>query len=65
MDRNEELLLQKAARMQNWEDEEKASYDMATLREEFRQRLYAKEQTNAVPAEENGPPNKEGHVSSS
>ncbi len=31
--------------VQNWEDEEKASYDMETLREEFRQRLYAKEQS--------------------
>jgi hypothetical protein len=59
MDRNEELVLQKAIRVQNWEDEERASYDMETLREEFRQRLYANEQ-KAPPTGENGPPKKGG-----
>jgi hypothetical protein len=53
MSQNEELLLQKSARVQNWEDEEKASYDLETLREEFRKRLYANEQT-APPTGENG-----------
>jgi hypothetical protein len=42
MDRNTELLLQKAIRAENWEDQEKASNDLQTLREEFRNRLYAR-----------------------
>jgi hypothetical protein len=40
MDPNTDLLLQKAARVKNWEDEESASYDLQTLREEFQRRLY-------------------------
>ena len=40
MDRNTELLLEKAERFTRWEDEEKATNDVAELREEFRRRLY-------------------------
>jgi len=40
MDRNTELLLLKAAQGRQWEDEERASYDLETMRKEFRQRLY-------------------------
>ena len=40
MDRNMVLLLEKAARMTRWEDEEKATNDVEELREEFRRRLY-------------------------
>jgi hypothetical protein len=39
MDPITELLLQKAARVKNWEDEESASYDLETLRAEFHKRL--------------------------
>lgn len=40
MDPNTELLLQKAARVKNWEDEESAVYDLETLRAEFHRRLH-------------------------
>jgi hypothetical protein len=39
MDEKTDLLLQKAAQAQQWEHEERASYDLETLREEFRRRL--------------------------
>ena len=41
MDENTKLLLQKAGRAPEWEDEERATYDQETLRQEFRRRLYA------------------------
>jgi hypothetical protein len=44
MDPNTDLLLQKAARARNWEDEEGASYDLETLRAEFHRRLYGEDQ---------------------
>jgi hypothetical protein len=41
VDENTKLLLQKAGRALEWEDEERASYDQEALRQEFRRRLYA------------------------
>jgi hypothetical protein len=41
VDENTKLLLQKAGRAPEWEDEERATYDQETLRQEFRKRLYA------------------------
>ncbi len=41
MDENTKLLLQKAGRAPEWEDEEKATYDQEALRQAFRKRLYA------------------------
>jgi hypothetical protein len=40
VDRNTELLLLKAARTRQWEDEERASYDLETMTREFHERLY-------------------------
>jgi hypothetical protein len=54
MDRNTELLLQKIARAQNWEDEEKASYDLETLRQEFQKRLHEKVPMTPLGSEQNG-----------
>jgi hypothetical protein len=54
MDPNTRLLLQKAARVQNWEDEEKASYDLDTLREEFQKRLHGNEQKANAPGVKDG-----------
>jgi hypothetical protein len=51
MDRNMELLLEKAARLTRWEDEEKATNDFEELREEFRRRLYGS-RNPSVPAEQ-------------
>jgi hypothetical protein len=47
MDEKTDLLLQKAAQAQQWEHEERASYDLETLREEFRNRLNSREQPEA------------------
>jgi hypothetical protein len=41
VDEKTRLLLQKAGRAPEWEDEERATYDLETLRQEFRKRLYA------------------------
>lgn len=52
MDEKTELLLQKAAQAQQWEHEERGSYDLETLREEFRRRLYppeTRESQNGAP----------------
>lgn len=54
MDRNSELLLAKAGQAANWEDEEKATNDVAQLAEEFRRRLYAHEETEAPPDDRHG-----------
>jgi hypothetical protein len=54
MDPNTKLLLQKVARAQNWEDEEKASYDLETLREEFQKRLHGKERETIPSGGEHG-----------
>jgi hypothetical protein len=45
VDEHTRLLLQKAGRTSEWEDEEQANYDLEILRQEFRKRLYA-DQTN-------------------
>lgn len=42
MDRNTELLFAMSGRTTRWEDEEKSSYDLDVLREEFRRRFLAK-----------------------
>jgi hypothetical protein len=47
MDEKTVLLLQKAAQAQQWEHEERASYDLETLREEFRRRLNPPEKTES------------------
>ena len=54
MDQNTELLLQKSARARNWEDEEKSTYDLETLREEFRNRLYGNNGESQRTERENG-----------
>jgi hypothetical protein len=54
MDPNTELLLQKAARVKNWEDEESASYDLETLRAEFHKRLYGSGQKATPEDGQNG-----------
>jgi hypothetical protein len=41
VDENTRLLLEKAGRPPEWEDEERATYDHEALRQEFRRRLYA------------------------
>ena len=42
MDENAKLLLQKASRAPEWEDEERATYDQETLRQEiWQERLKA------------------------
>jgi hypothetical protein len=53
MDERLELFLEKAARAKNWEDEESASYDLATLREEFHRRLYGTGQKAAAEEPQN------------
>lgn len=40
MENNAELLLQNAPKVRQWEHEERASYDLETLRAEFLERLY-------------------------
>jgi hypothetical protein len=40
MNPNTELLLAKVEQSSRWEDEEKATYGVEQLREEFRHRLY-------------------------
>ena len=54
MDPNTELLLQKAARAKNWEDEESASYDLDTLRAEFHKRLYGTDRKAVTEEQHNG-----------
>lgn len=49
MDENTELLL-KAAQARQWENEERSSYDLETMRKEFRDRLYAAQKGVAAPA---------------
>lgn len=56
MDEKTDLLLQKAAQAHQWEHEERASYDLETLREEFRKRLNPP--TKEVP--QNGTPDWRG-----
>ncbi len=55
MDRNTELLLQKAERFTRWEDEEKATNDVGELREEFRRRLYGSGDTVGAAEPTDGP----------
>jgi hypothetical protein len=49
MDKNTELLIAKAPEAARWEDEEKASYDLESLRKGFNRHLYGSDQ--APPAE--------------
>lgn len=49
MDENTELLLLKAAQTKQWEDEERASYDLETMRAEFRKRLYTADTATSPP----------------
>jgi hypothetical protein len=51
MDPNTELLLQKARRVHNWEDEDNSSNDLTVLREEFRKRLYLRPSDRSPRAE--------------
>lgn len=41
MERNTKLLFAMSGQPARWEDEEKSSYDLDVLREEFHRRLYA------------------------
>ena len=54
MDPNTELILTKASRTANWEDEEKATNDLEALREEYRKRLYARPSEAQASASRNG-----------
>jgi hypothetical protein len=47
VDENTRLLLQKANRGLDWEDEERANYDQETLRQKFRERLYGGQVTGS------------------
>jgi hypothetical protein len=55
MDQNAELFVSKAGQPKRWEDEEKATNDVAELRKEFRSRLYAEGQTHPPGRDQNGP----------
>jgi hypothetical protein len=54
MDQNLELLLANAAQPIRWENEEKATYDVEQLREEFRRRLYGNGEAEGAVRERNG-----------
>jgi hypothetical protein len=54
MDENTELLL-KAAQARQWENEERSSYDLETMRKEFCDRLYAAKKGVAAPGPEKKP----------
>jgi len=56
MDDNTELLL-KTAQARQWENEERGSYDLETMRKEFRERLYPTEnRTSRTSTEDRSPP---------
>ena len=54
MDKNTELILAQSGRPANWEDEEKATYDLDLLREEFRNRLYSERGARLIIQQTNG-----------
>ncbi len=54
MDKNTELILAQSSPPANWEDEEKATNDLALLREEFRKRLYSERGARLISQERNG-----------
>ncbi len=61
MDENARLLLEKGSRAPAWEDEERGNYDLETLREEFRRRLYGR-QVNGSGARDGAPSGKYGRT---
>lgn len=47
MDENTELLLRNARPAPQWEDEDRANYDLEAMRSEFRSRLYPQDKNVA------------------